>query len=149
MQTLPPWVYLVRTVIMFGLGRIRALLATIICDIPPIVRLTVPAMRQIPAERIEFGKALGATDWIILCKIELPSTSPTLLAALNQCILVCLSIAVLAGLVGAGGLGSEAARGLSRMDMGLGTRAGLATAMLAHVMDRASRTGARRAALRR
>ncbi|RVI99543.1 ABC transporter permease subunit [Sinorhizobium meliloti] len=139
MQTLPPWVYLVPAVILFGLGTVPALISTIIYGIAPMVRLTILAMAQIPHERIELGAAIGAKKLEILWKIELPSALPTLLVGVNQCILLSLAMVVLAGLVGAGGLGAEVTRGLTRMEFGLGVRASLAIVILAIVMDRAFR----------
>ncbi len=139
MQTLPPWVYLVPAVILFGLGSVPALISTIIYGIAPMVRLTILAMAQIPHERTELGAAIGARKFEILRKIELPSAVPTLLVGVNQCILLSLAMVVLAGLVGAGGLGSEVTRGLTRMEFGLGVRASLAIVILAIVMDRTFR----------
>jgi len=139
MQTLPPWVYLVPAVMLFGLGTVPALISTIVYGIAPMVRLTVFAMQQIPRERLELGVALGASRWSCLRKIELPSALPTLLVGVNQCILLSLSMVVLAGLVGAGGLGAEVTRGLTRLDFGLGLRASLAIVALAIIMDRVFR----------
>lgn len=139
MQTLPPWVYLVPTVILFGLGSIPALISTVIYGIAPMVRLTVLAMEQIPHERLELGAAIGLKKFDVLRKIELPSALPTLLVGVNQCILLSLAMVVLAGLVGAGGLGAEVTRGLTRMEFGLGLRASLAIVILAIIMDRVFR----------
>lgn len=139
MQTLPPWVYLVPAVILFGLGTVPALISTIIYGIAPMVRLTVLAMVQIPYERIELGRAVGVKKFDILRKIEIPSALPTLLVGVNQCILLSLAMVVLAGLVGAGGLGAEVTRGLTRLDFGLGLRASLAIVALAIIMDRVFR----------
>ncbi|GLO53562.1 ABC transporter permease [Pseudomonas putida] len=139
MQTLPPWVYLVPAVILFGLGTVPALISTIVYGVAPMVRLTILAMTQVPRERIELGRAVGATRFEMLRKIELPSALPTLLVGVNQCILLSLAMVVLAGLVGAGGLGAEVTRGLTRLDFGLGLRASLAIVALAIVMDRVFR----------
>ena len=139
MQTMPPWVYLVPAVIFFSLGPVPALMATIVYGIPPVVRITILGMQQVPLERIELGRALGASKWGILTKIELPSARPTLLVAVNQCIMLSLAMVVLAGLVGAGGLGAEVTRGLTRMELGLGLRSGLAIVVLALIMDNLSR----------
>ncbi len=139
MQTMPPWVYLVPAVVLFGLGAVPALLATIIFGIPPMIRLTILAMSQIPENRLELGAAIGASPREILWKIELPSALPTLLIGVNQCVLLSLGMVVLAGLVGAGGLGSEVTRGLSRMEFGLGVRASLAIVILALIIDRVCR----------
>ncbi|MFJ4444700.1 ABC transporter permease [Pseudomonas sp. NPDC089422] len=139
MQTMPPWVYLVPAVVLFGLGAVPALLATIIFGIPPMIRLTILAMNQIPSNRLELGAAIGARPREIFWKIELPSALPTLLVGVNQCVLLSLAMVVLAGLVGAGGLGSEVTRGLSRMEFGLGVRASLAIVILALIIDRVCR----------
>jgi len=139
LQTLPPWVYLVPCVILFGLGMVPALISTIAYGIAPMVRLTILAMAQIPSERIELGAAIGAPKRDILTRIELPSALPTLLVGVNQCILLSLAMVVLAGLVGAGGLGAEVTSGLTRMEFGLGLRASLAVVILAILMDRVFR----------
>ncbi|MGE8174890.1 ABC transporter permease [Pseudomonas fluorescens] len=139
MQTVPPWVYLIPAVILFSLGRVPAIIATIVYGIPPMLRLTTLAFKQLPKEFLELGQASGASPKDILFKIELPTAAPTLLVGLNQCILMSLAMVVLAGLVGAGGLGAEVTRGLSRMEMGLGLRAGLAIVAVALLLDRLSR----------
>lgn len=139
MQTVPPWVYLIPAVMLFSLGRVPAIIATIVYGIPPMLRLTTLAFKQLPQDLLELGQASGASPKDILFKIELPTAAPTLLVGLNQCILMSLAMVVLAGLVGAGGLGAEVTRGLSRMEMGLGLRAGLAIVAVALLMDRLSR----------
>lgn len=139
MQTVPPWVYLIPAVMIFSLGRVPAIIATIVYGIPPMLRLTTLAFSQVPKDLLELGQATGASPRAILLKIEIPAATPTLLVGLNQCILLSLAIVVLAGLVGAGGLGAEVTRGLTRMEMGLGLRAGLAIVALAIFLDRLSR----------
>ncbi|QXH45665.1 ABC transporter permease subunit [Pseudomonas xanthosomatis] len=139
MQTVPPWVYLIPAVIIFSLGKVPAIIATVIYGIPPMLRLTSLGFRQVPKDLLELGQATGAKPATILLKIELPSALPTLLVGLNQCILLSLAMVVLAGLVGAGGLGAEVTRGLTRMEMGLGLRAGLAIVAVALLLDRLSR----------
>jgi len=139
MQTVPPWVYLIPAVMLFSLGRVPAIIATIVYGIPPMLRLTTLAFKQLPKDLLELGQASGASPRDILFKIELPTAAPTLLVGLNQCILMSLAMVVLAGLVGAGGLGAEVTRGLSRMEMGLGLRAGLAIVAVALLLDRLSR----------
>ena len=139
MQTVPPWVYLIPAVIIFSLGRTPALIATVVYGIPPMLRLTTLALKQVPKPLLELGDALGATRSTILWKIELPSAKPTLLVGLNQCILLSLAMVVLAGLVGAGGLGAEVTRGLTRMELGVGLRAGLSIVAIALLLDRLSR----------
>lgn len=139
MQTVPPWVYLIPAVMIFSLGKVPALLATVIYGIPPMLRLTTLAFRQVPRELVELGAASGATPWQTLTRIEIPSARKTLLIGLNQCILLSLAMVVLAGLVGAGGLGAEVTRGLTRMEMGLGLRSGLSIVAVAIFMDRITR----------
>ncbi|PDT81233.1 ABC transporter permease subunit [Sinorhizobium sp. BJ1] len=139
MQTVPPWVYLIPAVMIFSLGRVPAIIATIVYGIPPMLRLTTLAFNQVPKDLLELGQAIGAPPRSILFKIEIPAATPTLLVGLNQCILLSLAMVVLAGLVGAGGLGAEVTRGLTRMEMGLGLRAGLAIVAVALLLDRLSR----------
>jgi glycine betaine/proline transport system permease protein len=139
MQTVPPWVYLIPAVIIFSLGQVPAIMATIIYGIPPMLRLTTLAFKQVPEDLLELGQAIGAAPRTILTKIEVPAAMPTLVVGLNQCILLSLAMVVLAGLVGAGGLGAEVTRGLTRMEMGLGLRAGLAIVAVAILLDRLSR----------
>lgn len=136
MQTVPPWVYLIPAVIVFSLGEVPAIIATIVYGVPPMLRLTTLAFKQVPKDLLELGQASGASPRDILFKIEIPSAIPTLLVGLNQCILLSLAMVVLAGLVGAGGLGAEVTRGLTRMEMGLGLRAGLSIVAIAILLDR-------------
>lgn len=144
MQTVPPWVYLIPAVIFFSLGQVPAVIATIIYGVPPMLRLTTLAMKQVPKDLLELGQATGASPSAILFKIEIPAAKPTLLVGLNQCILLSLAMAVLAGMVGAGGLGAEVTRGLTRMEMGVGLRAGLAIVAVALLLDRLSRSALQR-----
>jgi glycine betaine/proline transport system permease protein len=139
MQTVPPWVYLIPAVMIFSLGRVPAIIATIVYGVPPMLRLTTLAFNQVPKDLLELGQATGASPRSMLFKIEIPSATPTLLVGLNQCILLSLAMVVLAGLVGAGGLGAEVTRGLTRMEMGLGLRAGLAIVAIAILLDRLSK----------
>jgi glycine betaine/proline transport system permease protein len=124
---------------IFSLGRVPAIIATIVYGIPPMLRLTTLAFNQVPKDLLELGQATGASPRSILFKIEIPSATPTLLVGLNQCILLSLAMVVLAGLVGAGGLRAEVTRGLTRMEMGLGLRAGLSIVAVAILLDRVSR----------
>jgi glycine betaine/proline transport system permease protein len=104
------------------------------------------ALSQVPKPMIELGQAVGATKSTVLWKVELPLARPTLLVGLNQCILLSLSMVVLAGLVGAGGLGGEVTRGLTRMQMGVGLRAGLCIVAIALLLDRLSQAAVNRSA---
>jgi glycine betaine/proline transport system permease protein len=144
MQTVPPWVYLIPAVIFFSLGRTPALIATVIYGVPPMLRFTTLALTQVPIPFLELGKAVGATKTTVLLKIELPLAKPTLLVGLNQCILLSLSMVVLAGLVGAGGLGGEVTRGLTRMQLGIGLRSGLCIVAIALLLDRLSQAALNR-----
>lgn len=125
--------------IFFSIGQIPAIIATIIYGVPPMLRLTTLAFKQVPKDLLELGHAIGAEPRTIPTKIEVPAATPTLLVGLNQCILLSLAMVVLAGLVGAGGLGAEVTRGLTRMEMGLGLRAGLVIVAVAILLDRLSR----------
>jgi len=138
MQTMPPWVYLVPAVILFSMGKTSAVIATAVFAIPPPLRLTNLGIRQVPVEQIEVGKAFGATSSQILIKIRIPAALPTIMAGVNQCIMLAFSMAVLVGMIGGGGLGQEIVRGLSRMMLGLGFRAGLGIVILAIILDRIS-----------
>ena len=139
MQTVPPWVYLIPAVMIFSLGKVPALIATVVYGVPPMLRLTTLAFRQVPHELVELGQASGATPWQVLTRLEIPAARKTLALGLNQTILLSLAMVVLAGLVGGGGLGAEVTRGLTRMEMGLGLRAGLSIVAVAIFLDRMSR----------
>ena len=136
MQTMPPWVYLIPAVILFGLGRAPAVIATAIFAIPPALRLTNLGIKEVPWDQLEVGKAFGATTAQIVWKIQIPAAMPSIMAGVNQCIMMSLSMVVLAGLIGAGGLGGEVVRGLTRMMIGVGMRSGLAIVVLAIIFDR-------------
>lgn len=136
MQTIPAWVYLVPAVILFGLGRSPAVIATVIFALPPALRLTDLGIREVPEEQTEAGRAYGASQFQILYKIELPMALPTIMAGVNQCIMFSLAMVVIAGLIGAEGLGGEVVGGLTRMMLGVGLRAGLAIVILAIIFDR-------------
>ncbi|NOV97599.1 ABC transporter permease [Isoptericola halotolerans] len=136
MQTMPAFVYLVPVVIFFGIGVAPGVAATIVFALPPGVRLTELAIRQVDRETVEAGEAFGGTNRQILRDIQLPLGLPTIMAGVNQVIMLALSMAVVAGLVGAGGLGAEVARAISRVDVALGFEAGLAVVILAIYLDR-------------
>lgn len=144
LQTMPPWVYLIPGVILFGLGRAPAVIATVIYALPPPLRLTNIGIRQVLIERKELGEAFGASPMQILMKIEIPSALPAIMAGVNQCIMFALSMVVLAGLIGAGGLGGTVTLGLTRMMLGVGVRGGLAIVVLAMMFDRVSQGAVRR-----
>lgn len=136
MQTLPPFVYLVPVIFFFDIGTPAAVFATLVFSVPPAVRLTELGIRQVDTELIEAGQSFGATPNQILFKIQFPAALPTIMAGVNQVIMLALSMAVIAGMVGAGGLGSEVMRSLSTLNVGLGFEAGLSVVVLAIYMDR-------------
>jgi glycine betaine/proline transport system permease protein len=148
MQTLPAFVYLVPLVVLLGLGAGPALVAVVVFAMPPAVRLTMLGIRQVPKNTVEAAHAFGATPWQTLWKVELPQALPTIMAGVNQVIMLALSMVVIAGLVGAGGLGDEVVRGLGRLDVGQAFVGGLGIVIIAIYLDRVSRnlsTVARRA----
>ncbi len=141
MQTLPTFVYLIPILILFGLGAAPGLIVTVIFASPAPIRLTYLGITSVPKPMLEAGEAFGATKRQLLWTVELPSALPTIMAGLTQCIMLCLSMVVIAGLIGAGGLGTEVVRALNSGPRGipLGIEAGLAIVILAISLDRMSR----------
>lgn len=144
MQTMPSFVYLIPAVTFFGLGLVPGVVATVIFAMPPLVRLTNLGIRQVPKELVEAADAFGGTPLQRLLKIQLPVALPTLLAGVNQSIMLSLSMVVIAALIGAGGLGQEVIRGMNTLDIGLGFEAGLAIVIMAVVLDRLTQGVGRR-----
>ena len=136
MQTLPAYVYLLPFLFLMGLGAPGAVLATIIFSMPPGVRFTELGIRQVDAEMVEAGQAFGATPREVLREIQLPLALPTIMAGINQVIMLALSMVVIGGIVGAPGLGQDVLSALSNLDVGLGVEAGLAVVILAIYLDR-------------
>lgn len=136
MQTMPAFVYLVPGVVFFGLGVVPGTIITIIFALPPGVRLTELGIRQVDREIVEAGHAFGTSPWQILRGIQLPLARPTIMAGINQVIMLGLSMAVIAGFIGAPGLGQVVVTSISRLDVGLGFEAGLAVVILAIYLDR-------------
>ena len=139
MQTLPTFVYLIPTLVLFGLGVVPGLISTIIFALPAPVRLTHLGISSTPKPLIEAGQAFGATKWQLLATIELPSAMPTIVAGITQCIMLSLSMVVIAALVGAGGLGVPVVRALNTVQVGMGFEAGFAIVLLAIILDRLTR----------
>lgn len=139
MQTLPTFVYLIPTLVLFGLGVVPALISTVIFALPAPIRLTQLGISGVPRELLEAGEAFGATRWQLLRKVELPAAAPLILAGLTQCIMLSLSMVVIAALVGAGGLGVPVVRALNSVQVGMGVEAGLAIVLLAVILDRITR----------
>jgi glycine betaine/proline transport system permease protein len=136
MQTMPAFVYLIPAVVFFSIGVVPGLISTIIFALPPGVRLTELGIRQVDAETVEAGQAFGATPRQILRGIQLPLATPTIMAGVNQVIMLSLSMAVIAGLVGADGLGKEVVSSIATLNIGLGAEAGLSVVILAIYLDR-------------
>ncbi len=139
MQTLPTFVYLTPTLVLFGLGIVPGLISTIIFALPAPIRLTQLGIASVPKTLREAGQAFGATPLQLLFKVELPSARPMILAGITQCIMLSLSMVVIAALVGAGGLGVPVVRALNTVQVGMGFEAGLAIVLLAIMLDRISR----------
>jgi glycine betaine/proline transport system permease protein len=136
MQTMPSFVYLIPAVILFHLGNVPGIIATVIFAMPPALRLTNLGIRQVPEELVEVAEAFGATPWQKLLKVQLPVALPTIMAGVNQCIMLALSMTVIASMIGAGGLGYQVLVGIQRVDIGMGFEAGLAIVIIAVILDR-------------
>ena len=136
MQTTPAFVYLVPIVMLFSVGNVAGVLATIIFALPPIIRLTNLGIRQVPLELVEAGQAFGGTRWQVLRKVQVPIALPTILAGLNQTIMMALSMVVIAALIGAGGLGSPVVLGLNTLDIGRAVIGGISIVFMAMILDR-------------
>jgi choline ABC transporter permease protein len=139
MQTLPTFVYLTPTLVLFGLGVVPGLVSTIIFALPAPIRLTRLGIASVPRPLIEAGQAFGATPSQLLIKIELPSAASAILTGVSQCIMLSLSMVVIAALVGAGGLGVPVVRALNTVQVGMGIEAGLAIVLVAIILDRLAR----------
>lgn len=136
MQTMPAFVYLIPAVMLFGLGVVPAVLATVIFAVPPVVRLTTAGIRGVEREVLEAGRILGAGPWQLLLCVRLPYALPAIMAGVNQTIMMALSMVIVASMVGGGGLGGEVLSGIQRLDMGQGFASGLSVVLLAMVLDR-------------
>lgn len=136
MQTLPAFVYLIPAAMLFGLGKVPGTIATVIFAMPPAVRLTDLGIRQVPPDLVEAGRAFGCTETQLLFKVQLPNALPSIMAGVNQNIMLSLSMVVIASMIGAGGLGDEVLRGIQRMDIALGFEGGIGVVLLAIILDR-------------
>jgi glycine betaine/proline transport system substrate-binding protein len=148
MQTLPTFVYLIPTLVLFGLGVVPGLISTVIFALPAPIRLTHLGISSVPKPLIEAGEAFGATPMQLLWKVELPSAATTIVAGITQCIMLSLSMVVIAALVGAGGLGVPVVRALNSVQVGMGFEAGFTIVLLAIILDRISRPKERGASSR-
>lgn len=136
MQTMPAFVYLIPAVYFFDLGPVPGAVATIIFAMPPIVRLTSLGIRQVPKDVIEASRAFGCTPSQMLFKVQIPLAKPTILAGLNQTIMLSLSMVVISAMIGSGGLGDVVLKGITQMKIGVGFEGGLAVVILAMILDR-------------
>jgi glycine betaine/proline transport system permease protein len=136
MQTLPSFVYLVPAIMLFGLGKTPAVMAVVIYSIPPIIRLTNLGIRQVDPEVVEAARSFGSTSRQILAKVQLPMALPTVMAGVNQTIMMALAMVVIASMIGAKGLGVEVLNGIARLEVGRGFMGGLGIVIMAIVIDR-------------
>jgi glycine betaine/proline transport system permease protein len=136
MQTMPAFVYLIPAIPFFGLGKTAAIFSTVIFSMPPAIRFTCLGIRQIPAELVECSTAFGATRMQRLFKLDLPLASPTIMAGINQTVMLALSMVVIASMIGAKGLGGEVWKAIQRLQMGRGFEAGIAIVIVAMILDR-------------
>ncbi|MEF3698856.1 ABC transporter permease [Desulfolutivibrio sp.] len=144
MQTMPAFVYLIPAIPFFGLGKVAAIFSTVIFSIPPAIRLTCLGIKQVPPELSECADAFGSSRWQKLIKLELPLAMPTIMAGINQTVMLALSMVVIAAMIGARGLGGEVWKAIQRLEMGRGFEAGLCIVIVAVILDRVlQKAGAR------
>jgi len=138
MQTLPSFVYLIPVLMLFGLGKVPAIFATIIYALPPLIRLTDLGIRYVDADVVEAARAFGTTRWQLLINVQLPLARPSIMAGINQTTMMALSMVVIASMIGSRGLGEDVLAGIQTLDVGKGMQAGIAIVILAIVIDRIS-----------
>jgi glycine betaine/proline transport system permease protein len=136
MQTMPSFVYLIPALMLFGLGKVPAILATIIYAVAPMIRLTALGIDTVDPEIKEAATAFGVTPWQMLFGVELPLARPSIMAGVNQTIMLALSMVVVASMIGARGLGEQVLNGIQTLDVGQGLEAGIGIVILAVVLDR-------------
>lgn len=136
MQTMPAFVYLIPAVLFFRLGKVPGVVATVIFAMPPAVRLTQLGIQQVPRDVVEAAIAFGSTPRQLLWNVQLPIALPTLLAGVNQTLMLSLSMVVISAMIGAGGLGEQVLKGITQLRIGLGFESGIAVVILAIVLDR-------------
>ena len=136
MQTMPSFVYLVPGIMLFGLGNVAAILATVLYSIPPCIRLTNLGIRQVNPSVVEAGESFGSTTYQLLSKVQLPMAIPTIMAGINQTIMMALAMSTIAAMVGAGGLGIEVLRSMGQLQEGQAFIAGSAIVIMAIIVDR-------------
>jgi glycine betaine/proline transport system permease protein len=136
MQTTPAFVYLIPIVMLFGIGNVPGVIVTIIFALPPLIRLTNLGIRQVPKDLIEASRSFGANEKQMLFKVQIPVAMPTIMAGVNQTLMLALSMVVIASMIAVGGLGQMVLRGIGRLDVGLAAVGGLGIVLLAVVLDR-------------
>lgn len=136
MQTMPAFVYLIPAVMFFGLGKVPAVIATIIYAIPPVIRLTYHAINQVDKEMVEAAQSFGSTRMQLLLKVKLPQALPTIMTGVNQTMMMAVSMVVTCSMIGAAGLGEEVLIGINRLEIGRGFTAGISIVIIAILMDR-------------
>ena len=144
MQTMPSFVYLIPALMLFGLGKVPAILATVIYAAPPVIRLTDLGIRLVDAEVLEASRSFGASRKQILWKVQLPLALPNIMAGINQTTMMSISMVVIASMIGARGLGEQVLMGIQRLDVGAGMEAGIAIVLRAVVFDRIGQAYGRR-----
>ena len=136
MQTMPSFVYLIPAVMLIGIGNVPAVIATTIYAVPPVIRLTSHGIQQVDVEVVEAAKSFGATKWQALFKVQIPQALPTIMAGVNQTIMMAIAMVVTCSMIGAKGLGNEVLIGINRLEPGRGIVAGTAIVIVAIVFDR-------------
>ncbi len=136
MQTMPAFVYLIPAIPFFGLGKVAAIFSTVVFAMPPAIRLTCLGIKQVPRELVECADAFGSSRWQKLIKLELPLATPTIMAGINQTVMLALSMVVIAAMIGARGLGGEVWKAIQRLQMGNGFEAGIGIVIVAVILDR-------------
>ena len=136
MQTMPAFVYLIPAIPFFGLGKVAAIFSTVVFSMPPAIRLTCLGIKQVPKELVEAADAFGSNKWQKLFKLQLPIATPTIMAGINQTIMLALSMVVIAAMIGAKGLGGEVWKAIQRLQPGKGFEAGLGIVIVAIILDR-------------
>jgi glycine betaine/proline transport system permease protein len=145
MQTMPAFVYLIPAIPFFGLGKVAAIFSTVIFSMPPAIRLTCLGIRQVPRELVECADAFGSDRWQKLFKLQLPMAMPTIMAGINQTVMLALSMVVIASMIGAKGLGGEVWKAIQRLQLGSGFEAGISIVIVAIILDRIlQKVGARK-----
>ncbi len=136
MQTMPSFVYLIPVLMLFGIGKVPALFATIIYALPPLIRLTTLGITQVNHEMVEAGRSFGSTHWQLLIWIKLPQALPSIMAGINQAVMMSLAMVVLASMIGAPGLGEDVLQSIQNLNIGQGLQAGTAIVIVAIIIDR-------------